>query len=115
MTRRDSPTRIERLANTVDDSGVKFRNVVIPRDYQFVASANPQVRTEPLGDGRWFVTCPEDEVAEMVVATIEQIDSGYGRISDRRYALLRALVSDDEWKQAEGMVAVARQMAGGQS
>lgn len=106
MRRRDSPTEIERLPDHVDEArGVTIRSVVLPRDYQFVASANPEIGTQALGDGRWFVQVPVDELGEMTVSTITQLRSGHGRISDRRYALIRALVSEEEWRQAEGIVA----------
>lgn len=100
MRRRDSASAIERI-NSVDGA---YRCVILPRDFQFVASSNPAIRTEALGDGRWRVIVEVEELAGMVVDTIRQIRDNVGRVSDRRYALIRALATDEEWQQAEEVV-----------
>lgn len=103
MRRRDSAKLIEKLPS-IDG----WRVVILPRDLQLAASNNPAIRTERLPDMRWRISIHEDEIdnlAGMAVDTIRQIRDGVGRVSDRRVVILRAFLTDDEWRLAEEIVA----------
>lgn len=101
MRRRDSL----RNAETAVDPVTGARTIVVPASY---IQAAP-IATENGGhwiyrilpDGSWLLAISQENLVEAIIETCAQLRTRTGKVSERRYEILRALVTRDEWAEVE--------------
>jgi len=101
MRRRDSL----RNSDVAVDADTGARTIVVPASFIQAVPIAPEDgghwHYRILPDGRWLLAISEEDLIEACLVTCEQIRTQTGKVSDRRYEILRALTTRDEWADVE--------------
>ena len=78
----------------------EVRNAFFPREW-FGAATTADAKHMELTSRGWLYWTTRAQLAADIADTLAQLDTGYGSVREKRVAILKRLVTADEWQEAE--------------